>query len=782
MEATEQKKKLIVILLEDSIQDTEFIKKALIGFGYSLKFDTANNEIEFSEKIKSTVYDIILSDYNIPGYSGEAALALAKNLCPEVPFIFISGTIGEDAAVELMKQGATDYVLKDKIFKLSIAVPRALKEQAERSAVKEKDLLLKESEFLFEDLYNNAPVGYHEINTEGKIVLVNQTELEMLGYTRDDMIGKFVWDFIADDKSTQGRVLQKLKGSFPTGVGLERKYRKKDDSFITLLIEDRLVKNSDGQITGIRTTLQDITEKNKMDEMLSESEERFRAILESATDAIISISKEGTILEWNRSAERIFGYSKDEIIGRGLPRVVPQRYLESHIDGIKRVIEGGERHVIGKTVELWGMRKDGTEFPLELSLSSGDISTGKFFTGIIRDITERKKAESDLIAAKEKAEEMSKVKSNFLANMSHELRTPLIGILGYSELLGEELEDEEFINMVKTIHKSGERLKTTLNMILDLSKVEANQIQLKLAKQNLAPFVQNCVDLYAVAAKESGLELVNLTKEQNVYADVDGRLITDILNNVLKNAIVYTEKGGISITVEKQEETDAKWASIIVKDTGIGIAKKDLELIFDEFRQASEGFGRSYEGTGLGLTLTKKYVMMMGGEILIESELGKGSTVIIKFPFIESVTEKKVDKIFTVEIGETISKPLDRLPCLLYVENDEVSLLVVQKLLRKICKMEFAEKGEEAIQAVAKKQYDCILMDINLGRGIDGLETTKRIRELSNYKTIPIIAVTAYAMVGDEEEFLKAGCTDYISKPFKMQEIIDVVEKSLIRS
>ena len=336
--------------------------------------------------------------------------------------------------------------------------------------------------------------------------------------------------------------------------------------------------------------------------------------------------------------------------------------------------------------------------------------------------------------------------------------------------------------MVKTIHKSGERLKTTLNMILDLSKVEANQIQLKLAKQNLAPFVQNCVDLYAVAAKESGLELVNLTKEQNVYADVDGRLITDILNNVLKNAIVYTEKGGISITVEKQEETDAKWASIIVKDTGIGIAKKDLELIFDEFRQASEGFGRSYEGTGLGLTLTKKYVMMMGGEILIESELGKGSTVIIKFPFIESVTEKKVDKIFTVEIGETISKPLDRLPCLLYVENDEVSLLVVQKLLRKICKMEFAEKGEEAIQAVAKKQYDCILMDINLGRGIDGLETTKRIRELSNYKTIPIIAVTAYAMVGDEEEFLKAGCTDYISKPFKMQEIIDVVEKSLIRS
>ena len=378
-----------------------------------------------------------------------------------------------------------------------------------------------------------------------------------------------------------------------------------------------------------------------------------------------------------------------------------------------------------------------------------------------------------------KDDSKSLLTKEFLSKISHHSRSPFNGLLGFSELLSEELENEEFIKMVKTINMSGERLKTTLDLILNLSKVEANQIDLKLGVRNLVPFVKNCVELYGAAINQAGLELKNLTAEKNVSAYIDSRLITDILNNLLKNALVFTEKGRITIKVDTVKEKNTNWARIVVKDTGIGIAQKDIELIFEEFRQASEGFGRSYEGTGLGLTLVKKYSQLMGGEISIESELGKGSAFTVRFPLAEPSADKNEDKVFTNETGKNIIKSIDSLPRILYVENDEMSRRVVQRMLRDVCKMEFANDGEEALESITKIKYDSILMDINLGGGISGVEATKEIRKLSNYKTTPIIAVTAYAMIGDQEEFLNAGCTDYISKPFKTQELKDIVEKVL---
>ena len=655
-----------------------------------------------------------------------------------------------------------------------------LQDITERKLAEEQ---LKLSEAKFKKILESEPLPLAYTDKDGIITFRNERFVKLFGYTDEDVPTITEWWVNAyPDNNYRKWVVENwemaVKHAAETGTDIESEIYHvtcKTGSVREVIISGTVIDDN------IIVTFHDLTERLQTETARRESEERFRAILESANDAIISISKEETILEWNKSAEKIFGYLKEDISGKGLSLIMPQQYLDAHIEGMKRVSEGGEQHVIGKTVELFGKHKNGTEFPIELSLSSGDISTGKFYTAIIRDITERKKAESDLIAAKEKAEEMSKVKSSFLANMSHELRTPLIGILGFSELLSEELENKEFIEMVKTINRSGERLKTTLDLILNLSKVEANQIDLKLEIQNLIPFVKNCMALYGAAINQAGLELKDLSSEQNVFADVDSRLISDILNNLLKNALVYTENGSITILVDKLEEKNIKWARIVVKDTGIGIAKKDIELIFEEFRQASEGYGRSYEGTGLGLTLTKKYTQLMGGEISIESELDKGSTFTVKFPLVESNTNIKEDKVFTVEIGKDIDKPLTRLPLILYVENDEVSKHVVRRMLMNICEMEIANNGEEAVEAVSKKQYDCILMDINLGKDMNGLEATRVIRKLSNYKTIPIIAVTAYAMLGDEDEFLSAGCTDYISKPFKTQELKDVVEKGLLR-
>ena len=188
--------------------------------------------------------------------------------------------------------------------------------------------------------------------------------------------------------------------------------------------------------------------------------------------------------------------------------------------------------------------------------------------------------------------------------------------------------------MIKTINSSGERLKTTLNMILDLSKVESNKIELKYNVENIVPSVQSCVELYSGAIQKSELYLHTVVADDELLAYIDKRLFADILNNLLKNAIVYTQAGGVTVTVKKMHIDSSDWACVSVADTGIGIAKDDFKLIFEEFRQVSEGYSRSFEGTGLGLTLTKKYVQLMNGVISVESDLGVGSTFTVRFPLV----------------------------------------------------------------------------------------------------------------------------------------------------
>jgi PAS domain S-box-containing protein len=396
----------------------------------------------------------------------------------------------------------------------------------------------------------------------------------------------------------------------------------------------------------------------------------------------------------------------------------------------------------------------------------------------IRDITERKYSEIELKEAKEKAEEMSKMKSSFLANMSHELRTPLVGILGFAEMLKDELSDNNYKEMTDKILISGKRLMDTLNSLLDLSRIEANRIDLKFETKDAATIVKTQVDLFKAYAQRKNLYLKTNNPDENIYIRTDEQIFRQILNNLINNALKYTNQGGVTISVNKVSSNSMDFAQIKVKDTGIGIAKESLNKIFHEFRQVSEGFNRHFEGTGLGLTITQKFVKMMNGTINVESKIGEGSVFTLMFPAVgKSDAQDKIESSLQLK-NEEKNKDVNPgiLPNILVVENDDASREVTKLFLKEICKMDFATDGETAINLAASNHYEVILMDINLGLGMSGLDAAREIRNINGYECIPIVALTAFAMRGDREEFLNAGCTHYLSKPFTKEEIVELLE------
>ena len=359
--------------------------------------------------------------------------------------------------------------------------------------------------------------------------------------------------------------------------------------------------------------------------------------------------------------------------------------------------------------------------------------------------------------------------------MSHELRTPMIGILGYSELLLAELTDSDQKEMVSLILKSGDRLNDTLNSILDLSKIESQKVDLKLEPTDIVNAIEESRILFVVAAKEKNLKLTYNPGKKKIYVNAEFGMINKIMNNLISNAIKYTAQGEIKILTEiKKDKVEIK-----VSDTGIGILDEHKNIIFEPFRQVSEGFNRSHEGTGLGLTLTKRFVEYLGGNIAVESEFGKGSTFIVELPL-----SKPVDKILedldspSEKTPEPQTKYVHR-PLILLVEDDELSIKVISKYLDDFFEVDSVLSANEALTTILKRNYDLVLMDIGLRGKMDGMEAAAKIRKFDNYKNTPIVAVTAYAMHGDREKILRGSCSHYISKPFSKSELLKLLKSIL---
>lgn len=543
-----------------------------------------------------------------------------------------------------------------------------------------------------------------------------------------------------------------------------------------------------------RSTLDYLQRTFKLKKEKDELTERYTSLTKYANDIILTINKDGKILEANRKAFEIYGFNHAELIGKNFLD------LSSNKESDKQKIDEARNNEDGILFETTQRKKDGSLIPVEISAKSIKQDEDKIIIAIIRDFTERKKLESELIQAKENAEEMNRLKTYFLANISHELRTPMNGILGYAEMLMMDLKEPKLREMASMIYKSSRRLHDTLDSLIDLSKLESQVQKLELEKLELVTVLEDIKATFEDSAKEKGLTLKSEHKHPKIYFNTDSRIFTKIISNILSNSIKYTSKGEIKLL------SDFREGKIIVQivDTGIGISQDNLSRIFEPFRQESEGFNRKYEGTGIGLTLTKKFVELLKGTLEIESQVGKGTTVTIAIPsgdvkevpkVSEPASDKKLDEKFEVinkpeKIIENTSEPIPLhiekkrevyLPKVLLVEDDEVNSRLIKVMLEGNFDITWAFDSSEALSLANSFTYDIILMDINLKGELNGVETTREIRKLQQYKETPIIAVTAYALYDEREKILNSGFNGYLSKPFKKDDLIRTLNNFLAK-
>lgn len=354
--------------------------------------------------------------------------------------------------------------------------------------------------------------------------------------------------------------------------------------------------------------------------------ERYTSLTRYANDIILSLEKDGQILEVNQKAVDTYGYNKDELLKMNLLDLCMERKKDVEI--IFSSINTRE----GILYETNHKRKNGTIIPVEISaklIQQGDI---EILLAIIRDNTERKKLELDLILAKDKAEEMDRLKTIFLSNMSHELNTPMSGIMGFSELLLQDLEDKNQRDMAMYIHKSSKRLNETLTSLLDISKIQAQNLDIKFIPVDIVGTLKECRLIYSEPAIAKGLIINFSSSMETIIIKGDSNILHKIICNLLDNAVKYTKHGEINLNAETKNNT----ALITISDTGIGISEDHIRIIFEPFRQASEGLTRKYEGSGLGLSITKKYVELLKGKINIASQLDVGTTLTLEFPLLKN--------------------------------------------------------------------------------------------------------------------------------------------------
>lgn len=539
-----------------------------------------------------------------------------------------------------------------------------------------------------------------------------------------------------------------------------------DYTEITLLRE-----LSDDLAFGI-SSLRLLKEKEKIDKNLSESEDRTRSLFENAAIGIYRTTTEGRLVMANPELIKILGYDSYEDL-----RSAEMKDIYTEIEKREEFLETAYRNGIVTGFETELRRKDGLTINVRLNgrLINNYSFNERYLEGTLEDITSKKEIERNLIEAKERAEEMNRLKDNFLANMSHELRTPMVGILGFSEIFLNNMKDDEYKEMAEALYSSGKRLMETLDSILDLSKLEANQIQLCKTKVNINNQVNELISSYSETAQKKGLYIKHEISDEDIYSVLDIQILKKILNNLVNNAIKYTARGGVVINVNSQFIDGRKWAVIKITDTGIGIPEQGQKIIFEDFRQLSEGLNRKYEGNGLGLSLTKRFVELMGGVLHLESTINSGSIFTIKFPSADSshgtLSETNKDQPVRQSSAGGLNT-LNVLPYVLMVDNDLTTIDIAKIMLKNVCYVDYALNGGEALEKITKKNYDAVFMDINLGTGLNGMEVTKKIKENPAYAGIPVIACTAYAMQGDKEKFLQEGCTHYVSKPFQKETIV----------
>jgi PAS domain S-box-containing protein len=569
------------------------------------------NQVVFLNDLPKTSYfltDPNVSAYNLVSYIGKSVSCDGR-------------VVGSLCAV--YQTEITRSLEHEQIFTI---IASAIGNEESRNHAQKK---LRDSEERFHSAFLTSPDSIN-INrlSDGMYVDINEGFSKLSGYTREDCIGKTSLELnIWDDPRDRDRLVDGLRKNGSV-ENLETVFRLKDGSKRVALMSARVF--SLQGVPHILSVTRDMTEWKKAILALQESELKFRSVVENAFDGIYLITNQRFIYSNQRFCE-IMGYSADEILSDTFD------FLVTLTDKSRDLVERRRQaRIRGEQIpgiyEFEIRTKDGQIKEVEVSTVKLDSHDEVQILGIMRDITERRRLFEELVKARDKAEEVNILKSRLLANLSHEIRTPLNGILGFAELLRDELKDESLSSMADVIYSSGNRLLHTLNAILDLSVIEARFNKMSLHQVSLNKLAEEVSILFMPNTLKKGIHMSFTADDSDIVVFADEELATKILNNLINNAIKFTHDGGISVRTSLERSGSYTFGCIHVTDTGIGIRKENLQVIFEEFRQVSEGQNRSYDGSGLGLHISKRFAEMMGGTITVKSKVGHGSTFTLLLP------------------------------------------------------------------------------------------------------------------------------------------------------
>lgn len=600
------------------------------------------------------------------------------------------------------------------------------------------------------------------VDTSGEITDANEAAVRITGSLRKDLIHSPLHTYFTEPQKVKELLLAIRAPDSVTNQHLTLK--KSDERHV--LVNGSVYRDSNGVVLESVVVLRDVTIEKSAEEQTS----HLAAIVTSSNDAIISKALDGTISVWNKSAEKIFGFSAAEAIGKNIAIIIP----ETHFQEEEEVIEKVKKGVFIDQYESVRKTKSGQLIDVSISISpirnnSGNI---KGISIIAREITEQKRFEEELIEAKKNAErdkklaeEAMEAKQRFLSNMSHEIRTPMNAIIGFTKVVLKSNLDEKQREYLNAIKVSGDALIVLINDILDLAKVEAGKMSFEEIPFKLHESISQMLHLFETKLMQKNVKLIN--KYDSSIADVligDPVRLHQIILNLVSNAIKFTSQGQIVVSaLLKSATSDTETIEFSVEDTGIGIPEDKLDSIFNNFQQATSDTTRIYGGTGLGLAIVKQLVLSQGGSLHVKSKLKEGSTFSFTLTF--KKTEQKIIKKVEQEI--VLEKVSDN-------DSDQVKILVAEdvtlnQLLIKTLLKEFnfncvvTANGKLAVEALQKQHFDLILMDLQMPV-MNGYEATKYIRETLK-SDIPIIALTADVTTADVEKCKTFGMNDYLSKP-----------------
>ncbi len=508
-----------------------------------------------------------------------------------------------------------------------------------------------------------------------------------------------------------------------------------------------------------------------------QAEQQMRAVLESALDAIVLMDENGLITNFNPAAEKTFGWPAKEVVGRKLSEVlVPTEHRVAHANGLARFRLTGNSDMLGRRIEVDALHSSGALVPTELAVVSVDVGATKWFAGTLRDISERRELIRVLEMARRDAEAANVAKSSFLANMSHEIRTPMNGIIGMIDLaLGTKLTTEQR-EFVETAKSSAHSLLHIISDVLDLSKIEAGKLELELKTFGVGEMLADVVKSFAFAARNKGVDLSLDVSPRDLIVVGDNFRLRQVMTNLIGNAIKFTTKGSVSVVAKGIVRETTVALHVAVTDTGIGIAEDRISRVFESFHQADVSTTRQYGGSGLGLTISRNIVQLMGGTISAESQLSVGSTfhVHLELPRGQAAN--------VLGLGsQDIVLPTGL--SILVAEDNAVNRRLLEVMLGKEgAVVDFALDGPQAVELYrGARKYDVILMDVEMPI-LNGIEATVRIREIERTETRPytqIVALTAQAMTTTRAACLDAGMNAFVTKPVARIELLRSISSVL---